>query len=771
MSSATRRRHTGISTDEVVASFVVMLLSTVTAIAMCRVFADWVFVRPLLMVAVVIHVASTLLRIARVPAFVALPVVMLVIVELLSLLFYRDTMTLALPTRDTISLMRLDLRLVWSQFPSAVAPVPSEGSFLLAAAFGVGLMAMCADGFAFRAFGRAEAVVPAGVLFIFTAALGTDRNRIAVAAVWFASALMVVAVLRALHGGGSDSWLGRRRRAVGAALPATVVCATVTALGAALFAPLLPGAGAEPLLDTRTSQSDVTEVLSPLVDIRSRLVNRSNTEMFTMSSSVGRYWRSTGLSQFNGSTWGLPDAQLESASGQLGEQRPDSMVVQQQIRISRLGGQLVPSAFRPLTVSQNGVLWLSGTDTLLLDDGKLEQGDVFNITADVSVPSADLLRTLSASNPPSDQFWQLPEIPTEVINTAREVTAGATTPYDQARLLQDWFRNEFVYDLTVQRGHSDDAMVSFLRIRRGYCEQFAGTFAVMARALGLPARVAVGFTKGELREDGNYHVLGRNAHAWPEVWFDGAGWVLFEPTPGRGAPGSEAATGVVAAQDETPLQPGTGTGDPEPGPTTTRPAVTPTTERNTEPRGATPTTAPRIAAVGSDGGGGTGTGLWITLGIAAIVAWMVWMPALVRRFTRTGTTPAQRVINAWNGATGALQLAGAPPPGGSTPIEYANIVGREFAIDHRSLNELARFVTRATYAPDGVGEPAAMRSAVLRTHLDESSRDLLPWYTRVLCRLDPRMVRLRLVGPPTADRRWRSRRGRPGDDRRRFAQS
>ena len=65
MSSATRRRHTGISTDEVVASFVVMLLSTVTAIAMCRVFADWVFVRPLLMVAVVIHVASTLLRIAR----------------------------------------------------------------------------------------------------------------------------------------------------------------------------------------------------------------------------------------------------------------------------------------------------------------------------------------------------------------------------------------------------------------------------------------------------------------------------------------------------------------------------------------------------------------------------------------------------------------------------------------------------------------------------------------------------------------------------------
>ena len=131
------------------------------------------------------------------------------------------------------------------------------------------------------------------------------------------------------------------------------------------------------------------------------------------------------------------------------------------------------------------------------------------------------------------------DIPAEVIEQAFAVTAGATTPYDKALALQNWFRNEFTYDLNVQSGHSDDAILSFLRIRRGYCEQFAGTFGVMARAIGLPSRVAVGFTKGELKRDGLYHVYGRNAHAWPEVWFDGVGWVLFEPTPGRGAPGSE----------------------------------------------------------------------------------------------------------------------------------------------------------------------------------------------------------------------------------------
>jgi transglutaminase-like putative cysteine protease len=70
----------------------------------------------------------------------------------------------------------------------------------------------------------------------------------------------------------------------------------------------------------------------------------------------------------------------------------------------------------------------------------------------------------------------------------------------------------------------------------------------MARSLGLPTRVVVGFTPGQLRSDGLYHVEGRNAHAWDEVWFDGYGWMLFDPTPGRGAPGAEQHTGAAAQQ-------------------------------------------------------------------------------------------------------------------------------------------------------------------------------------------------------------------------------
>ena len=125
----------------------------------------------------------------------------------------------------------------------------------------------------------------------------------------------------------------------------------------------------------------------------------------------------------------------------------------------------------------------------------------------------------------------------------------------------------------MPQGHGNDAIEAFLRQRIGYCEQFAGTFAAMARSIGVPARVAVGFTPGTEQPDGSRSVLGKNAHAWPEIWFDGLGWVPFEPTPGRGAPGAEGYTGLPAAQDDSIPQPGQGAGGEAPA--TCRPRCRP----------------------------------------------------------------------------------------------------------------------------------------------------------------------------------------------------
>ncbi len=146
------------------------------------------------------------------------------------------------------------------------------------------------------------------------------------------------------------------------------------------------------------------------------------------------------------------------------------------------------------------------------------------------------------------------DLPDVVEDLAAEVTAGATTDYDRVIALQNWFHSS----TTAPRSSpvtASNAIENFLQIRNGYCEQFAGTFAAMARTLGIPSRVAVGYTPGRLRDDGWYSVLGKNSHAWPEIWFDGVGWVAVRADALAGHPGRRDYTGVAAEQDTSPAEP------------------------------------------------------------------------------------------------------------------------------------------------------------------------------------------------------------------------
>ena len=114
------------------------------------------------------------------------------------------------------------------------------------------------------------------------------------------------------------------------------------------------------------------------------------------------------------------------------------------------------------------------------------------------------------------------------------VTAGAETDYDKAVALQAFFRSPssgFRYEEQTESGGSPDALQAFLEQRVGFCEQYASAMAAMLRLAGVPSRVAVGFTPGQQQSDGSYVVTTDEAHAWPEAWFEGFGWVRFEPTP------------------------------------------------------------------------------------------------------------------------------------------------------------------------------------------------------------------------------------------------
>jgi transglutaminase-like putative cysteine protease len=288
------------------------------------------------------------------------------------------------------------------------------------------------------------------------------------------------------------------------------------------------------------------------IDIKGSLLERSDVVAFEVSSPAPSYWRVTTLADFDGMTW---TARRESRDP--GPPLPsridpsvDGETVTQTFEITDLAGVWLPAAPSPVRLDgPDGISFDADTSSLV---SALKTSNGLSYTVESVLPRYDAARLRAADAPPTgdlaERYLALPsDFPPELADEARAIAAAAPTRYDRAIALQNWFR-DFTYDLSFPARHSRTPMQEFLAQRRGYCEQFASAFAAFARVLGLPSRVAVGFTQGEQRADGRYYVEGKHAHSWPEIYFDGVGWVPFEPTPGRGNPAAVQYTGVAPAQ-------------------------------------------------------------------------------------------------------------------------------------------------------------------------------------------------------------------------------
>ncbi|MFK7918298.1 MAG: transglutaminaseTgpA domain-containing protein [Ilumatobacter sp.] len=717
-------------TSDLLATAALLVYSLVVAAGFARVFSGWEFFDNLIMIALVGHGVALGLRLARVPVWIAFPITLAALVWTIGAMFYRDTYSLLLPTSDTWSLFRLELEVVGNQFRSAVAPVAFLSGWDVLAAIGVAAAVLLADTFAFRAFARAEALVPGGVLFVFVAALGTDRSRVASTMALVAAGVVATVLLRHHHAPAQAATIGVRRSAAARAMPIALGSALSIALVAGFVGPRLPGAEAEALYDTTgNSGGNVTEVISPLVDIRSRLTNRSTTELFTVTADADSYWRSSALPRFDGRTWGLPERGLDRADGSIGQGTAGSIEIRQQIVIAALGGSLLPAAADPIAATGAGDLrenlrFNQDSATLVKTGDPLERGNTFDIVSASPRYDAATLSAATSNNPGDSIYFELPDdFPSSIAELTREVTSGAANTYEVARTLQDWMRNEFEYSLEIQEGHGSSEIEAFLRNRVGYCEQFAGTYAAMLRSIGIPARVAVGFTPGANDGTGRYSVLGRNAHAWPEVWFDDIGWVPFEPTPGRGAPNAQDYTGVPQQQDDGPLT----EDEPPTAPTTAVPATT-IVDQNGVPVPTTipaaPTPAPDLGtptpvptAAGSDDGV---TIPWRQLTVMALIALALAMPALVRRLRRAAiSAPDARLEHLWHRATSALGDVGVRYQPDLTPVEAASATAASFPLAARPMHSLADVITEVAFAPDG--DARLERSGVLGTSTLQSA--------------------------------------------------
>ncbi len=146
---------------------------------------------------------------------------------------------------------------------------------------------------------------------------------------------------------------------------------------------------------------------------------------------------------------------------------------------------------------------------------------------------------------PADPELQLPALPERIKALAERITVSQTSTVAKAKAIQDYLRENYSYSLEVPENTVASPLDDFLfESKTGYCVQFAGAFTVLARTIGIPARLALGYTPGKLTDEGYFSVTGKNAHAWPEVRLTDNRWVAFEPTPGRGNPDNEAITGI-----------------------------------------------------------------------------------------------------------------------------------------------------------------------------------------------------------------------------------
>ena len=175
------------------------------------------------------------------------------------------------------------------------------------------------------------------------------------------------------------------------------------------------------------------------------------------------------------------------------------------------------------------------------------------------VPGASepALREVPADYPTgvAERYLQLPDgVPQRVLDLAREVTAGTPAPYDKAMALQAYLR-QFDYSLDLEPPPPDQDVVDYFLfgVQTGYCDYYASAMVVMARAAGLPARLAVGYAAGTYDFDrGYYYVVEADAHSWPEIYFPPYGWIEFEPTAAR-SPFERA--GAAPFPDLPPLPP------------------------------------------------------------------------------------------------------------------------------------------------------------------------------------------------------------------------
>jgi transglutaminase-like putative cysteine protease len=459
-------------------------------------------------------------------------------------------------------------------------PVPDRPGAVMLAAAGIGLMAVAADLIAVRL--RSPAIAGLPLLVLFSVPITTSAKQGPVGAT-IAFCLAITGYLAVLSADGRERlriwgrlvtlWQNKDGDEQGRGPDTRALAASGRRIGlaavcVAIFIPLLiPGIKIHKLFNghgtaTGGGGSSSVTLPSPLVELRGQLLPGKHTPVLTYSTNspdpVDQYLQIYVLNfdpksrewVLAPSSGGVPvtRASLPPPPGLAG-----STVRSFTTRINLASGltgytagvSYLPVPYAPTKVTVDGS-WSADSGTLMISS--LDQhlaGLTYSATSQEVLPTSQQLD--AAGPPPADVLRQYVPFPATSDSPLRKlalrITKHASTLYGKAMAIQDWFTKpgRFVYTTNASQQNTLTGLLRFLTTaREGYCQQFAFGMAALARLNGIPARVAVGYTAGTRQTNGNWLVTSADAHAWPELYFQGAGWLRFEPTPG-GATGQGTA--------------------------------------------------------------------------------------------------------------------------------------------------------------------------------------------------------------------------------------
>ncbi len=585
----------------------------------------------------------------------------------------------ALPGAAALGDMAALLAGAGAQIDAGVAPVAGTPEILFLVSAAAGLLAIAVHLAAVGAQAPAAGGVPLLAAFAVPAALADDLLP------WWtvaAAALAFGLLLLAPDG-------NRRQLPGGAAL---VAAGTAVALLVGLGGAAVGTAGRYDPAGTGGGGSGAIG-LSPFTALRGQLEQGTPTDLFTVRGlTTPTYLRALTLAEYRaGAGWQAvrPEPGVDAA-GALPPVAGAGEVLDVTFTNEGFRDYWLPLYGLPVaTAGLDAGTWAydpaSGT---AYSEQPAEQG-TWTQRALLPGPTADELRAASGTGDPGALYSSVSGVDPRVIALAQELTAGAGTPFDRALALQEHFTGPdsgFVYDLRTAPPAGDDALVEFLTVgRTGYCEQFASAMAVMLRAVGVPARVAVGFTAGRPEGDAR-RITTSDAHAWVEAFFPGIGWTTFDPTPltdGRALVPpyvQEARDGGGEAAPDPQAAP--------PVPTQAPPTVDPVAPRAQQDGGAV------AAPVAPTGGFPVGPLLAALLVVALLLTPLAWRAAARRSRTATARAGGTGAAGAaWAELLAESTDRGVPVPPTDTVRAAARRLVREHRLDAQAQDGLRTVVT------------------------------------------------------------------------------